>query len=133
VPKDSRIPQLALPRIEGWTDLDHTYIPIGGILAPVRAVKKVAINTRVREGKGTYYVTGELVPPLENVPLAIEVIHESGAVTLFHTNTDILGTYVRTLGSVGAMKTGRYSVQVFTAPGGDAAETEGPIVPLNVA
>ena len=78
-------------------------------------------------------MTGELVPPLENVPLAIELTHESGAVTLFHTNTDILGTYVRRLGLVGAMKIGRYSVQVFTASGGDAAEAEGPILPLNVA
>ena len=29
--RDSRIPPDAFPRVEGWTDFDHRYIPIGGI------------------------------------------------------------------------------------------------------
>jgi hypothetical protein len=130
--RDSHIPQEAFPRIEGWTDFDHRYIPIGGILAPVRAVKRVAIRTRVGEGHGAYFVSGDLVPPVANVPLAIELTHETGAVTLFHSLTDGMGTYARTIGVFGSVKRGHYSVQVHTASGGDAAEVVGPIVSLDV-
>ena len=131
-PQDTRIPAIAFPRVEGWTDFDHRYIPIGGILAPVRAVKRVAIHTAFADRHGAYVVLGNLVPPVPDVPLAIEVTHESGAVTLFHAQTDGLGNYSQSIGVYGTVKLGRYSVQVHTAAGGGAAETSGPIVSLDI-
>jgi len=130
--RDSRIPPDAFPRVEGWTDFDHRYIPIGGILAPVRAVKRVVIHTAIVDRHGAYVVSGNLVPPVADVPLAIELTHESGAVTLFQTQTDSLGNYSKSIGVYGTVKRGRYSVQVHTAGGGNAAETSGPIVSLDV-
>ena len=131
-PRDSRIPSEAFPSVEGWTDFDHRYIPIGGILAPVRAVKRVTINSWFGDRQGTYDVLGNLVPAVADVPLAVEMTHESGAVTLFHTKTDASGHYAQVIGAYGYTRRGRYSVQVFTAAGGNAAEVAGPILSLDV-
>jgi hypothetical protein len=131
-PRDMSIPPDAFPRIEGWTDFDHRYIPIGGILAPVRAVKRVEIHTQAADRHGSYIVYGNLVPAVPDVPLAIEVTHESGHLTLFYATTDSSGNYSKSIGVYGTVKLGRYSVQVHTAAGGDAGETSGPILSLNV-
>lgn len=131
-PRDARIPAEAFPRVEGWCDFDHRYIPIGGILAPVRAVRRVAIFTTFGDRHGSCMVVGNLVPPLADVPLTIEVTHESGAVTLFHGKTDGSGNYAQSIGVYGSMKLGRYSLQVHTARGGGASEESGPIVSLDV-
>jgi hypothetical protein len=131
-PLDVPIPPDAFPRIEGWTDFDHRYIPIGGILAPVRAVKRVEIHTQAVDRHGAYVIYGNLVPPVANVPLAIEVTHESGHMTLFYSATDSSGSYSKSIGVYGTVKLGTYSVQVHTAGGAGAGVTSGPIVSLTV-
>jgi hypothetical protein len=37
----------ALARIEGWTTFDDRYLPIGGLLADVKATKKVRFNREI--------------------------------------------------------------------------------------
>ena len=114
------------------TDFDHRYIPIGGILAPVRAVKRVEIHTQAVDRHEAYVVYGNLVPPMPAVPLAIEVTHESGHMTLFYAATDISGNYSKSIGVPGTVKLGRYSVAGAHGAGGRCGGTSGPIVSLIV-
>lgn len=123
-------PRLALPRVEGWTDYLDRYEPIGGILAPVRAVKKVnKIDLGLEAGGGTIYVWGKLIPSVANVGIAIEVTDEHGHRFIVHAQTDHNGAFSAQAGDPGRpLAPGPYGVQAFVVPGGDAGETESKIV-----
>ncbi|HAB14837.1 MAG TPA: IPT/TIG domain-containing protein [Verrucomicrobiota bacterium] len=127
-----QIPELALPRVEGWTHFDDRYLPIGGILAPVKAVKKVAIEIRCEAGGGVIYVQGELSQQVQNVPITIEITNEKGQALLLHATTDISGHFSADTQPIQRMDPGPYSVQAFVTAGGAAAETESPVVTVVV-
>jgi hypothetical protein len=76
---DHKIPDIAYARIEGWTSFDHRYLPIGGFLAAVKAVKRVKIEFNIKKsGEGLIYVYGNLDPKLANIPITIEVTDKKG-------------------------------------------------------
>jgi hypothetical protein len=85
----------------------------------------VTINSWFGDRQGTYDVLGYLAPAVADVPLAVEMTHESGAVTLFHTKTDASGHYAQVIGAHGYTRRGRYSVQVFTSAGGGRGGSRG--------
>lgn len=114
-----QIPKDAFPRVEGWTDFDHRYLPIGGILAPLRAVKKVRMNWEANDAGGTIRVIGVLDPKLPNVIIAIEITDEKGNAHLFHVRTNATGQFEL---QTGKWPSGRYLAQLFVAGGADAAE-----------
>lgn len=117
--------RLALPRLEGWTDdIDH-YRPIGGILAPVRAVPGVTITFETDAGGGAIYVTGKLTPPARDVPIVAELRDEAGRSYLLYTASNQQGRFTAATPDAGLnLDPGRYTVQVFTSGSPHAAETE---------
>jgi len=119
-----RIPAEARPRIEGWTDYGtHRYLPIGGILAPVRANKRTHIAFEAVALPGRIRVTAALQPPSANVPGVIEITDAAGAPRLLPVRSDPTG-YIRAETPVSP---GRYDVQVFTSSTPQAAEAESDI------
>jgi hypothetical protein len=124
-----RIPDEAFARVEGWTDFaDHRYIPIGGILAKVRANKKTRIRFEATAGPGTIHVAGSLDPPSGFVPGVVEVTDAAGAPRLVSFTTDAAGQLTVSTGAL----PGRYDVQVFTSSTRDAAEAESIVRQVNV-
>jgi hypothetical protein len=122
--REKEIPPLALPRLEGWTSFDHRYLPIGGILAPVKAVQKVVPDCQVNMDGRILVVTGCLRPPLVGVPITIEVVDEKGGRHYFYTTSNADGCYELTQdGHLVQLPPGSYTVQVFITAGGGAAET----------
>jgi len=120
-----RPPTLALPRVEGWTHFTDRYLPIGGILAPVRAVKKVALEIRCEAGGGAIIVWGTISPPVQAVPVVVEITDERGQSLLLYTNSDTAGHFnVNSVQLRPRMELGKYSVQAFATAGGPAAEAE---------
>ena len=121
--KEKHTPPRALPRMEGWTWFDHRYLPIGGILADVKATTKVDTTPRISSDGKTLIVRGCLIPPVTGVPITIEVTDDRGHTTLYHTVTDSQGCYDLT-DQKPVLPAGKYTVQVFVTAGGDAAETQ---------
>jgi hypothetical protein len=133
VGEDHKIPNIAYARIEGWTSFDHRYLPIGGFLAAVKAVKKVKIEFTFEAGAGLIYVYGHLNPPLANIPITIEVTDEKGNSWLLYSVTNAHGsfTYNPTNQNLRFQK-GFYNVQVFVTAGGNAAEGESGIAKVEM-
>lgn len=127
------IPPFAMPRVEGWTDRFDGYQPIGGILAPVRAAKKVEMILRTGAGRGYVSVSGSLVPPILDVGMTLEAMSASGELHYGYGRTDTSGSFLLRIGSVNeAMKQGVYSLRVFTQGGGGAVEAESDLFQLTV-
>jgi hypothetical protein len=119
--KHTRIPAFATPRIEGWTDLDHLLVPIGGILMPIRANAHAELQMEVRFKERRLVVEVVISPAAAGVPIAVEVTDRFAAKTLLHGTTDAVG---RALMS-GRFQPGTYLVQAFSASTAEvgAAET----------
>jgi hypothetical protein len=115
------IPSEALLRVEGWTDFGtHRYLPIGGILAPVRANKRTHIAFEASAVNGRIRVMARLQPPSSTVPGMVEITDAAGAPKLFPVITDATGHILIEV----PVARGRYDVQVFTASTPQAAEAE---------
>ena len=115
------IPSEALPRVEGWTDFGtHRYLPIGGILAPVRANKRTRIVFKISAANGHIRVMAWLQPPSSAVPGMVEITDAAGAPKVFPVMTDATGHILIEV----PVARGRYDVQVFTASTSQAAEAE---------
>jgi hypothetical protein len=120
--------RLAKPTVEGWTFHGHRRRPIGGILAPVRAVPGVTIDFDLEHGGEAIYVWGSLTPPARQVPIAVEIRAESGQSWMLYDTTDNSGQFSPSTPKAGiTLEPGRYTVQVFTAGSPHAAETESEI------
>ena len=118
-----RIAPEAKARIEGWTTFDDRYLPIGGILADVKATRKVRFNWEISgNARGGIVGRGWLIPPLANVPITVEVTHRKGDRSLVHALTDAQGAV--TLQADLGLAPGDYQVQAFVTAGGAAAETQ---------
>jgi hypothetical protein len=130
--REKKIAVIALPRVEGWTSFDHRYLPIGGLLAAVKAVKRRKIEIRV-EGGGVISVWGRIDPPLAGVPITVEVTAPSGKAVLGFATTNGSGEFRTTVPS-GKVKLSpdKYSVQAFITAGADAAEADSNIVVVTV-
>lgn len=115
----------ALARIEGWTTFDDRYLPIGGLLADVKANRKVRMSWEVAGSpRGGIVGTVCLSPALADVPITIELTDRLGQPTIVHFVTGANGCAdldpARDLG----LSDGDYTVQAFVTAGGGAAETE---------
>lgn len=120
--------RLARPTVEGWTFDGHHYRPIGGILAPIRAVPGVAIDFTLDHGGGAIYVQGQLTPPARQVPMSAEIRDEAGRTTMLYATSGNAGEFNMATPNIGvALEPGRYTVQVFTGGSEHAAETESDI------
>jgi hypothetical protein len=120
--------RLARPTVEGWTFDGDDYRPIGGILAPIRAVPDVTIDFTLEHGGGAIYVWGRLTPPAPQVPMSAEILDEAGRATMLYTTSDNAGEFNMATPNIGVvLEPGRYTVQVFTGGSEHAAETESDI------
>ena len=120
--------RLALPTVEGWTRYLDEYRSIGGILAPVRAVPRVAIDFLTEAGGDTIYVWGQLDPPARRVPIVVELLDESGQDYLLYTESESDGRFHASTADEGLrVAPGRYTAQAFTSGSEHAAETESAI------
>ncbi|WP_411139368.1 IPT/TIG domain-containing protein [Streptomyces sp. C10] len=117
-----RIPPLALARVEGWTDFDHRYLPIGGILAAVKAVQRVEPICAVAVEGNRLTARGCLKPPLNGVPVTVEIVDAEGHAQHFLLSTDERGCFDLAEQKV-LLRRGRHRVQVHVTAGGAAAET----------
>ena len=122
--ENDRIDDEALARIEGWTTFDdHRYLPIGGLLADVKATRKVHLSWEVAPSERGGIV-GVVCVGVADVPITIELTDERGRSTLVHLLTSGGGCadlgQARDLG----LEPGEYTVQAFVTAGGAAAETE---------
>ena len=113
------VPDEAFPRIEGWTDFDHRYIPIGGILAPVRANAHATIFVEIGVSGREVDLFAE-VSPNAAVPVSVEVTDASGSVQRFGRTTGANGRMRFSF----SLEPGRYSLQAFTASTRKLAEAE---------
>jgi hypothetical protein len=113
-----KIPDVAFPRVEGWTDFDHVYVPIGGILMPVKANARVEIILEARPAPGGLAVESVLHPAIRDVPMAVEVTNSRGESVLLHGVTDVSGRCL----VQGPFQSGTYRVQAFSASTRTAAE-----------
>ncbi|MCJ7797299.1 MAG: hypothetical protein MUQ56_11135, partial [Thermoleophilia bacterium] len=125
---DRKIPPLAEVSIAGWTDFAHPYLPIGGILARVKATKRVRPRCDVDVRGNKLQVRGCIVPPLAGVPITLEIVDTAGVRRYLHLATDESGCFAVRPNQEARGKTwlgkGTYTVQVFVTAGGEAAETE---------
>lgn len=125
--------RLARPTIEGWTSHGHYYRPIGGILAPVRAVPSVRIVFGTESGGRAIYIWGHLEPRARQVPIAVEIRAESGRTWMLYDTTGNNGEFSPSTPEAGfSLEPGRYTVQVLTGGGANAAETESEIKEVNL-
>jgi hypothetical protein len=113
-----QIPDVAFPRVEGWTNFDHIYVPIGGILMPVKANARVEIVLEARPGPRGLIVEAVLHPAIRDVPIAVEVTDSRGDSQILHGITDTAGRCV----VQGLFAAGTYRVQAFSASTRAAAE-----------
>jgi hypothetical protein len=106
---------------QATTSDDHRYVPIGGILAPIRANLRVLIDGGIRSDGGFILAGGCIQPPLPDTSIVLEVTGSVGRSELVHSQTNSDGCYEVSIG-VGS---GVYTAQVFTAstPEGTEAET----------
>ena len=68
-----RIPEIAHARVEGWTDFAHRSLPIGGILAIVKANRRVDVSCEVNVDNDQAFIRGCLRPPVEAVPITVSL------------------------------------------------------------
>jgi len=128
-----RIPKRALARIEGWTDMLDRHLPIGGILADVKANKRVSGKFTLGMEGDELAGKGQLTPALPDIPICIEVIDATGNRTYLYAKSDASGQFdFRNFGKPLKLGAGRYVVQAFISGNDAAAETEMPVVTLDV-
>src|SRR5262249_3570824 len=129
--RHDRIPPEAHVRVEGWTDFgSHRYIPIGGVLAKVRANQRANLTRfEASPWPSEIRVISLLQPPAAGVPGQVEITDAAGAPKLFPIVTDPTGLIQ------GAFRVvpGRYTVQVFTVSTPQVAEAESQIRQVTVA
>ena len=120
--RHDRIPPEAHARVEGWTDFStHQYIPIGGILAKVRANKRSSLaRFEVIPEPSRIRVIALLVPAAAGVPGVVEITDAAGAPALHPVMTDASGVIQGTF----KVAPGRYDVQVFTSSTLQVAQAE---------
>ena len=123
-----RIPDEAFARVEGWTDYDHRYIPIGGILAAIRANARASIGWELIASGNDVRVYGNVYPSSPGVPFTVEVTDRTGAAKHVSAVTDANGQ----VGIDFALPDGRYSLQAFTAATRSLAEAESDIRTLEL-
>ena len=122
--RHERIENAALARVEGWTTFDdHRYLPIGGILADVKANKKVDMTWRIAASQRGG-LTGIVCVGIPDVPITVEVTNSAGESTLVHLMTGANGCADLSQASQLGLAPGTYIVQAFVTAGGPAAETE---------
>ncbi len=114
----------ALIRVEGWTNFDHRYLPIGGVLADIKANRKVDIEFGVDPAGDRIIINGCIKPPVAGVPITVEITDERGKPIHLYAVTDKRGCFDLGKDQRARLPEGLYDVQVFTTAGGDAAETE---------
>jgi hypothetical protein len=131
----AKVVPLAFPRIEGWTHFNDRYLPIGGILAPVRAVQRAAISVRVEAGGGGISAMGDVDPPTERVPITIEITDASGEALLLYTATNASGQFSANTRThlKSSLPPGAYSVQAFISTAGTIGLAESDIVAAVIA
>ena len=122
------IPDQAFARVEGWTNFDHRYIPIGGILAAVRANARASIAWELVAGGNHVQVYGHVYPSTPDVPFTVEVTDRTGAAEHMSALTDAEGEVRIDF----ALQDGRYSLQAFTASTRSLAEAESDIRTLEL-
>lgn len=128
------IPDQARIRIEGWTTQMHRLLPIGGLMAIVKANHKVNIDLDIVQADVglPLRVNGCLKPPLSKVPIAFEVTDPEGRRDLLHMLSDDQGCFQtdHVLGREAhiVQLNGKYQVQAFVSGGGSAAEIESEVV-----
>jgi hypothetical protein len=130
-----RIPTQAHVRVEGWTDFyEHCYLPIGGILAAVKATRHVVCQSTADVEGDRLLLNGCLTPPLAGVPITIEVTDAAGQSDHIYLATRKDGCFNvdDAVGGAPRLPAGTYTVQVFVTAGGDAAETECEAVTVRV-
>ena len=115
------IPPVAHARVEGWTDYaEHLYLPIGGILAAVKANARTRIVFEVRVTPSRLFVLAWLQPPAAGVPGVVEITDAAGASQYLPLTSNASGELMTDL----RIAPGRYDVQVFTSSTLAAAEAE---------
>jgi hypothetical protein len=128
------IPDEAQVRIEGWTTQMHRLLPIGGLMAIVKANQKVNIDINtVQISVGMpLIVNGCLKPPLTNIPITVEVTDPEGNIDRLHVSSDNQGCFqtdhVLDREPHIVQLNGKYHIQVFVSGGGEAAETESEVM-----
>jgi len=123
------IVRLAFPRVEGWTDFDHRYLPIGGILAPIKANRRTTLaRFEAFPVDGGLRAVGVLIPAGAAVPIVIEIADAVNYVRRVSTITDASGQFQVIVG----LPPGRYLVQAFSASTLESAEAESPIRAVDV-
>ncbi|MGH3453907.1 MAG: IPT/TIG domain-containing protein [Nocardioidaceae bacterium] len=127
-----KVPDRALIRLEGWTTFDHRYLPIGGVLADIKANRKVDIGVDVEVSGNHVVVQGCLRPPVRNVPITVEITDEDGKTTYLYSITDERGCFDLSKDEQARLAPGRYELQVFTTAGGDAAEASSEALRIDV-
>lgn len=120
---EKKIPPEAFVRVEGWTTFgDHRYLPIGGILAAVRANAKSRIKASVDSQGNNIIVSARLFPPESGVAGVVEFTRDSDGVAWlvpFTTNADGAIDVVEKVD-----KDAKYRVQVFTSATASVAEAD---------
>jgi hypothetical protein len=122
-----KIPTQAQVRVEGWTDFyEHRYLPIGGILAAVKATRRVDCQSVADVEGDRLLLNGCLTPKLAGVPITIEVTDAAGHSDHIYVATRKDGCFDvgDAVGGAPRLPPGTFTVQVFVTAGGDAAETE---------
>lgn len=123
-----RIADEAFARVEGWTTYDHRYVPIGGILAAVRANARSRLVWEMAANGSDVFVSGYLDPQVAGVPFTVEVTDETGAARHLSSQTDADGVARVEM----RLPDGEYAVQVFTAATRAVAEAEGEVRTLRL-
>jgi hypothetical protein len=118
--RERLIPPLALARIEGWTDTDFRYLPIGGILAAVRANQRLHLAVEIGADDRILHVLGGISPGVPDVPVVVEITSAGGTSQLAPSRTGPTGS----INITAPLPPGTYIVQVFTASTPEAAATK---------
>jgi hypothetical protein len=114
------IPSEAFARVEGWTDFGQDYIPIGGILAGVRANKRASLRVEMGLNFNELRVIGCLTAAVPDVPIVVEIVSDIGTSHLAPAKTDAGGCFdIRE-----TLPRGRYAVQVFSSSTAQVAAAE---------
>jgi hypothetical protein len=120
-----RIAGEARVKIEGWTTFgNHRYVPIGGILAAVKANARAQLKVSAHPVQSSAIrVSVQIIPVADKVPGAVEVRDVSnGRTRLVNYQTRPDGTANVTVDS----GRGKFEVQGFSASTAEVAEAESP-------